>query len=77
MEEGSRNKKTIFVGGLSADVDQTTLIETFSTFGDVIDVQLPSAQDKGKPGASAILRKTQCGQDGPHAGLVMLSFEPR
>lgn len=48
MEEGSRNKKTIFVGGLSSDIDQTLLIETFSTFGDVIDVQIPPAQNKDK-----------------------------
>lgn len=48
MEEGTRNKKTIFVGGLSSDIDQTLLIETFSTFGDVIDVQIPPAQNKDK-----------------------------
>jgi peptidyl-prolyl isomerase E (cyclophilin E) len=52
MEEGSKNKKTIFVGGLSDDIDQTTLIETFTTFGDVIDVQIPPAQTNGRPGSS-------------------------
>ncbi|KAF9521119.1 hypothetical protein BS47DRAFT_1335220 [Hydnum rufescens UP504] len=43
MEEGTKNKKTIFIGGLNEDIDQTTLISTFSTFGDIIDVQIPTA----------------------------------
>ncbi|KAI0054102.1 RNA-binding domain-containing protein [Auriscalpium vulgare] len=43
MEEGTKTKKTVFVGGLSDDVDQAVLIESFSPFGDVIDVQLPLA----------------------------------
>lgn len=52
MEEGSRNKKTIFVGGLSEDIDQTILIESFNTFGDIIDVQIPLAQTNSRPGSS-------------------------
>lgn len=56
MEEGSKNKKTIFVGGLSNDLDQTALIETFSTFGDIIDVQIPPAQQgNNKPGSSYVV----------------------
>lgn len=43
MEEGSKSKKTIFVGGLADDVDEAAMYETFSTFGDIIEVQLPSA----------------------------------
>lgn len=43
MEEGTKNKKTIFVGGISEEVDEAKLYEKFSTFGDVIEVQLPSA----------------------------------
>ncbi|EPQ58727.1 hypothetical protein GLOTRDRAFT_35766 [Gloeophyllum trabeum ATCC 11539] len=43
MEEGTRTKKTIFVGGLGDDVDEAVLVETFATFGDVIEVQLPQA----------------------------------
>jgi len=43
MEEGSKSKKTIFVGGLADDIDETALYESFSTFGDVVEVQLPSA----------------------------------
>ena len=33
MEEGTKNKKTIFVGGLVDEVNEATLFETFSTFG--------------------------------------------
>jgi len=43
MEEGTRTKKTVFVGGISDDVDESTIYEHFSTFGDIIEVQLPSA----------------------------------
>ncbi|KAI0006170.1 hypothetical protein BJV74DRAFT_26964 [Russula compacta] len=42
MEEGGRTKKTIFVGGIGEDVDEGIIMETFSTFGDIIDVQLPT-----------------------------------
>jgi len=41
MEEGTKSKKTIFVGGISEETDETTLYEAFSTFGDIIEVQLP------------------------------------
>ncbi|KAG5342772.1 Peptidyl-prolyl cis-trans isomerase E [Termitomyces sp. T112] len=43
MEEGTKSKKTVFVGGVADDVDEGTLYESFSTFGDIIEVQLPSA----------------------------------
>jgi len=42
MEEGGKTKKTIFVGGIGEDVDEGVLLEAFSIFGDVIDVQLPT-----------------------------------
>ncbi|KAF9051628.1 hypothetical protein BJ165DRAFT_1401120 [Panaeolus papilionaceus] len=41
MEEGTKNKKTIFVGGISDDTDESVLYESFSTFGDIIEVQIP------------------------------------
>lgn len=34
MEEGTKTKKTVFVGGIGDDVDETVLIETFSVFGE-------------------------------------------
>lgn len=33
MEEGTKSKKTVFIGGISEDTDETTLYELFSTFG--------------------------------------------
>lgn len=33
MEQGSRTKKTVFVGGVSDDVDESVIYENFSTFG--------------------------------------------
>ncbi|EIW59977.1 RNA-binding domain-containing protein [Trametes versicolor FP-101664 SS1] len=43
MEEGTKSKKTVFVGGIGDDVDETVILENFSPFGDVIEVQLPTA----------------------------------
>ncbi|KAI0703629.1 RNA-binding domain-containing protein [Cytidiella melzeri] len=43
MEEGAKSKKTLFVGNIADDVDETVLLETFGTFGDVIEVQIPPA----------------------------------
>lgn len=33
MEEGTKTKKTIFVGGIGDDVDESTIYETFFPFG--------------------------------------------
>ena len=33
MEEGTRTRKTVFVGGIGDEVDEAILFETFSTFG--------------------------------------------
>ncbi|KAJ7285803.1 RNA-binding domain-containing protein [Mycena rebaudengoi] len=43
MEEGTKSKKTVFVGGVAEEVDETIIYQHFSTFGDIIEVQLPSA----------------------------------
>ncbi|KAG5645227.1 hypothetical protein DXG03_006644 [Asterophora parasitica] len=43
MEQGTKSKKTVFVGGIADDVDEAIVYENFSTFGDIIEVQLPSA----------------------------------
>jgi len=43
MEEGTKTKKTVFVSGLGDDIDESVIVETFSTFGDIIEVQLPTA----------------------------------
>jgi len=41
MEEGTKSKKTVFVGGISDDTDESALYESFSTFGDILEVQIP------------------------------------
>lgn len=33
MEEGTKSKKTVFVGGIADDVDEAIIYESFSTFG--------------------------------------------
>jgi hypothetical protein len=33
MEEGTKSKKTVFVGGIADDVDENAIYEAFSTFG--------------------------------------------
>ncbi|KAG0707718.1 RNA-binding domain-containing protein [Suillus ampliporus] len=43
MEEGTKGKKTIFIGGIGDDVDETVIYEHFAAFGDIIEVQLPPA----------------------------------
>ncbi|KAJ7235479.1 hypothetical protein B0H12DRAFT_1238778 [Mycena haematopus] len=43
MEEGQKSKKTVFVGGVAEEVDEAAIYERFSTFGDIIEVQLPSS----------------------------------
>ncbi|KAK7693410.1 hypothetical protein QCA50_002978 [Cerrena zonata] len=43
MEEGTKTKKTVYVGGLADDVNEDVLLETFAPFGDVVEIQLPPA----------------------------------
>ena len=33
MEEGTKTKRTVFVGGVGDDVDEAALMAAFSTFG--------------------------------------------
>ncbi|PAV23933.1 RNA-binding domain-containing [Pyrrhoderma noxium] len=44
MEEGTKAKKTVFVGGIGDDIDESAIYESFSTFGDILEVQIPPAQ---------------------------------
>ncbi|KAH8822927.1 RNA-binding domain-containing protein [Flagelloscypha sp. PMI_526] len=43
MEEGAKAKKTLFIGNVAENVDQAVIIQHFSTFGDILDVQIPPA----------------------------------
>ena len=33
MEEGTKTKRTVFIGGVGDDVDEAALMAAFSTFG--------------------------------------------
>jgi peptidyl-prolyl isomerase E (cyclophilin E) len=33
MEEGSKSKKTVFVGGIADEIDESIIYEKFSLFG--------------------------------------------
>ena len=33
MEEGTKTKKTIFIGGIGDDVDEAVILDNFATFG--------------------------------------------
>ena len=33
MEEGTKSKKTIFVGGIGDDVDEAVILDNFAAFG--------------------------------------------
>ena len=33
MEEGTKSKKTVFVGGIGDDVDENVIYQNFATFG--------------------------------------------
>ncbi|KAK5719817.1 hypothetical protein LTR17_015106 [Elasticomyces elasticus] len=49
MSDASRNKSTLFVGGLSPEVTQQTLHDAFLPFGEIIDVSLPKPELPSNP----------------------------
>ncbi|KAF8592733.1 RNA-binding domain-containing protein [Ramaria rubella] len=65
MEEGTVRKNTIFVGGVTEDTDEAALLEHFSTFGDVVDVQLPT---------SATNPALAAGNRAKHRGFAFVTF---
>ncbi|KZO96698.1 hypothetical protein CALVIDRAFT_481157 [Calocera viscosa TUFC12733] len=42
MEEGTKSKRTIFIGNLGSAIDESGLVGAFSTFGDIVDATIPS-----------------------------------
>jgi len=62
-DEGIRAKRAIFVGGLAQTVNETTLLQAFSTFGDIIDIQIPPAQSSEQPN-----------QEYRHRGFAFVTF---
>ncbi|CAE6500391.1 unnamed protein product [Rhizoctonia solani] len=41
--DGTKRKQTIYVGGLHEDSNEAELMEVFSAFGDILDIQIPPA----------------------------------
>ncbi|KZT59138.1 hypothetical protein CALCODRAFT_431378 [Calocera cornea HHB12733] len=42
MEEGTKSKRTVFVGNLGHQIDEQALLGAFTTFGDIVDATIPS-----------------------------------
>ncbi|KAL0581712.1 hypothetical protein V5O48_000294 [Marasmius crinis-equi] len=80
MEEGTKSKKTVFVGGLGDDIDEGVIYEHFSTFGDIIEVQLPSAATNSsqQSGQSAKLKclfaSIHRPTDAKHRGFAFVTY---
>ena len=58
-----QQKRTLYVGGLEDDVDEKTLHAAFIPFGDIVEVQIPTA-----PGARGESKKK-------HRGFGFVVFE--
>ncbi|QRV99959.1 RNA recognition motif protein [Ceratobasidium sp. AG-Ba] len=41
--DGTKRKQTIYVGGIHEDSNESELMEVFSAFGDIMDIQIPPA----------------------------------
>lgn len=44
MSDQSRQKATVFVGGLNNDVNEQTLHDAFIPFGEIVEVSLPKPE---------------------------------
>jgi len=52
-DEGIRTKRAVFIGGLAQTVNETTLLQAFSAFGDIIDIQIPLAPSSEQPNSES------------------------
>ncbi|CAG7846748.1 SubName: Full=Uncharacterized protein {ECO:0000313/EMBL:KIM31081.1} [Serendipita indica DSM 11827] len=41
--DATKAKSTIFIGGIAQGVDEAVLLQTFSPFGDIMEIQIPPA----------------------------------
>jgi len=62
-DEGIRTKRAVFVGGLAQTVNEAILLQAFSAFGDVIDIQIPPAPSPEQPS-----------QESRHRGFAFVTF---
>ncbi|KLO13526.1 RNA-binding domain-containing protein [Schizopora paradoxa] len=69
MEEGTRAKRTVFIGGINDDIDEEAILEQFQVFGTVLEVQIPPAQVPHNNYQNA-------NQSGPkHRGFAFVTYE--
>ncbi len=54
--DATKAKSTVFIGGLAQTVDEAVLVETFSPFGDVMEVQIPPSAAEGDRPAQGVSR---------------------
>lgn len=63
--DATKAKSTIFIGGIAQGVDEAVLLQTFSPFGDIMEIQIPPA-----PGTHGDLPA----EDGKHRGFAFVTF---
>lgn len=78
MSDPTRSNRTIYIGGLPQSITEDSLVSTFSTFGDIVDVQLPrhgagGGGGEGGGGARPLL-EAPGGGGGGHRGFGFLVF---
>lgn len=77
-EGSSSGSRTIFVGGLAPHMTEAHLVSYFSTYGDILDVQLPrpgrrgAAQQQQEQGQGGGVEMGE--QQAPHKGFGFVDF---
>ncbi|WPH03388.1 Hypothetical protein R9X50_00626700 [Acrodontium crateriforme] len=87
MSDQSRQKATVFVGGLDAQVTQQTLYDAFIPFGEIVDVSLPkpdlisktsnciiSQSQKKPPTNKPSIAMVRPSSKDPHRGFGYIEF---
>ena len=74
----SRSNRTIYVGGLSPSYTEEHLVSAFSTFGDIVDVQMPREGGRRRGGGNGEEDGQGSGsaarESGPTRGFGFLVF---
>ena len=65
MEEGTKTKKTVFIGGLGDDVDEAVIYENFSTFGNAAAYSYPIILTYSHPTKTHLSQETSWRSNSP------------